>query len=126
MGDSQEAAALAWLCVNLADLRRNAARGGWTVKLTKAMESVRGGGSVVAVLRRLGFAEQQYVTRGGWPGDIPAMDRLGVRAQPVLGSYRCPRELCSRSGETALDATQPYCEIFQASLTFTPDPAGSS
>jgi hypothetical protein len=126
MGDSDEADALAWLCGNLADLRRSAARGGWTTKLAKAVDSVRRGGSVLAVLRRLGYADQPAGTRGGWPGDVPAMDRLGVRAQPVLGSYHCPRELCSRAGEAALDATEPYCEVFQAALAFAPDPAGTS
>ena len=107
--DECEAAARAYLCGELDQLRVKADRDGWRADLDEALTMLRAGRSAVQTLCALGLPAPAdgHLGRGvTGPGSL-----RGISMPPMLieGDYCCPHRMCARRARPGPDWAEPRC-----------------
>ncbi len=110
MAEPDEAAALAWLCENLARFRRAA---GNRTQLEKIVENVREHRkSATWAFRQLGGPSSQPGNRTANPFGTPlSLGSLRIDPLDVSGDYRCPYNRCGRAGKPDEKGREPQCHL---------------
>src|SRR5512142_1625574 len=107
--DEREAAARAYLCVELDRLRARADRDGWRPDLDEALARLRAGRPAVYTLRSLGLPEPAGGSSGRGVTNPGSLRGLGVPPMTIEGDYCCPHRTCARRAGPDPDRAEPRC-----------------